>query len=91
MELTKDEHRKMEAEWKNMLETSEAGKNALIATLEAEKKTRQILEAQQNYQVSKLRLNDRMHVARLHLKYCRLRSISSPSERFIKFSLLISC
>ena len=83
MELT-------EAEWKNMLETSEAEKNALIATLEAEKKTRQILEAQQNYQVSKLCLNDRMHVARLHLKYCRLRSISSPSERFIKFSLLIS-
>ena len=81
----------MEAEWKNMLETSEAEKNALIATLEAEKKTRQILEAQQNYQVSKLCLNDRMHVARLHLKYCRLRSISSPNERFIKFSLLISC
>ena len=65
--------------WKKMLETSEAEKNALIATLEAEKKTRQILEAQQNYQVSKLRLNDRMHVARLHLKYCRLRSISSPT------------
>lgn len=91
MELTKDEHRQMEAEWKKMLETSEAEKNALKATLEAEKKTRQILEAQENYQVSKLCLNDRMHVARLHLKYCRLRSISSPSERFIKFSLLISC
>ena len=79
MELTKDEHRKMEAEWKKMLETSEAEKNALIATLEAEKKTRQILEAQQNYQLSKLRLNDR-HVPRLHLKYCRLRSISSPTK-----------
>ncbi|XP_067023272.1 uncharacterized protein [Acropora muricata] len=50
MELTKDEHRQMEAEWKKMLETSEAEKNALKATLEAEKKTRQILEAQQNYQ-----------------------------------------
>ncbi|XP_067036275.1 moesin-like [Acropora muricata] len=50
MELTKDEHRQMEAEWKKMLEMSEAEKNALKATLEAEKKTRQILEAQQNYQ-----------------------------------------
>ena len=30
MELTKDEHRKMEAEWKKMLETSEAEKNALM-------------------------------------------------------------
>lgn len=39
MELTKDEHRKMEAEWKKTLETSKAEKNALIATLEAEKKT----------------------------------------------------
>ena len=54
MELTKDEHRKTEAEWKKMLETSEAEKNALIAKLEAEKKTRQILEAQQIDQVSKL-------------------------------------
>ena len=62
MELTKDEHRKMEAEWKKTLETSEAEKNALMAKLEAEKKTRQILEVQQNYQVSKLLLNDRMHV-----------------------------
>ena len=79
MELTKDEHRKIEAEWKKMLETSEAEKNAFIATLEAEKKTRQILEVQQNYQVSKLRLNGRMLVARLHLKYCRLRSILSPT------------
>ena len=70
MELAKDEHRKMEAEWKMMLETSEAEKNALISTLEAEKKTRQILEEQQHYQVSKLRLNKRMCVARLHLRYC---------------------
>ena len=62
MELTKDEHRKMEAEWKKTLETSEAEKNALMAKMEAEKKTRQILEVQQNYQVSKLLLNDRMHV-----------------------------
>ena len=69
MELTKDEHRRVEAEWKKTLETSEAEKNALIATLEAEKKMRQILEAQQNDQVSKLLLNNRMHVARLHLKY----------------------
>ena len=45
------------------------GKNTLIATLEAEKKMRQILEAQQNDQVSKLLLNNRMHVARLRLKY----------------------
>ena len=79
MELTKDEHREMGDGWKKMLEMSEAQKNALIATLEADKKTRQILEAQQNYQVSKLHLNDRMHVARLHLKYCRLRSISFPT------------
>ena len=79
MEQTKDEHQKMEAEWKKMLETSEAEKNALIATLEAEKKTQQILEAQQNYQVTKLCLNDRMHVAQLHLNYCRLGSISSPT------------
>ena len=79
MELTKDEHWEMGDGWKKMLEMSEAQKNALIATLEADKKTRQILEAQQNYQVSKLHLNDRMHVARLHLKYCRLRSISFPT------------
>ena len=39
MELTKDEHQKMEAEWKKTLEMSKAEKNALIATLEAEKKT----------------------------------------------------
>ena len=69
MELTKDEHRRVEAEWKKTLETSEAEKNTLIATLEAEKKMRQTLEAQQNDQVSKLLLNNRMHVARLRLKY----------------------
>ena len=79
MELTKDEHRRVEAEWKKTLETSEAEKNALIATLEAEKKMQQILEAQQNDQVSKLLLNNRMHVARLRLKHCRLRSNSSPN------------
>ena len=62
-----------------MLETSEAEKNALIATLEAQKKTQQILEAQQNNQVFKLRLNDRMHVVRLLIKYCQLWSILSPT------------
>lgn len=81
MELTKDKDRKMEAEWKKTLEMSEAEKNALIETLEAEKKTRQILEAQQNDQVSKLLLNDRMHVTQLHLKYCQVHFIS----KIIKF------
>ena len=79
MELTKDEHRKMEVEWKKILETSEAEKNALIAKLEAEKKTRQILEAQQIDQVSKLLLKDRMHVVWLYPKYCQLRPILSPN------------
>lgn len=53
MELTTDEHRKMEAAWKEKLEMSEAEKTALKAALEAEKKTRQMLEEQQNDQVSK--------------------------------------
>lgn len=79
MELTKDEHRKMEAKWKKTLETSEAEKNALIATLEAEKKMRQILEAQQIDQVSKLLLKDRMHVTQLYPKYRQLRPILSPN------------
>lgn len=79
MELTKDEHRKMEAEWTKTLKTSEAEKNALIATLEAEKKMRQILEAQQIDQVSKLLLKDRMHVTQLYPKYRQLRPILSPN------------
>ena len=79
MELTKNEHPKMEAEWKKMLEMSEAEKNALIATLEAEKKSPQILEAQQIDQVSELLLKDRMHVTRLYPKYCQLSPILSPN------------